>query len=310
MTTKTSPSMIRRYTGPTGHQLLTDAICIQPVVAGERAIAQQLVAKGRLLDLKPGRILIQQDNADNDVYFIVSGEVAININGRDITNRGAGRHVGEMALLDPTARRSATVIAKERTLVLQVAEPEISLIATQHPQLWRRFAVELGSRLRERSKFIPQPHATPVIFIGSSSEALREATWVSNSLNRRPIVSQLWTQGIFHLSKTTIEDLMRTATESDFAALLLTPDDMTASRGKKKVSPRDNAVFELGLFMGALGRDRAFIVTPKGVDLKLPTDLLGMTHLQYTIGNKKTLGKRMTPVSRALWNRIKQLGAR
>jgi predicted nucleotide-binding protein len=129
-------------------------------------------------------------------------------------------------------------------------------------------------------------------------------------LNRRPIVSQLWNKGIFHLSKTDIEDLMRMATESDFAALLLTPDDMTANRGTKKASPRDNTVFELGLFMGALGRDRAFIVTPKGVDLKLPTDLLGMTHLQYAINNNKTLGKRMAPVSRALWNRIKQLGAK
>ncbi len=310
MTSKTSPSLIRRYTGPMGTQLLTDCICAQPVVAGEREIAQQLINKGKLLDLKPKKILIQQNNADNDIYFIVSGEVTININGRDVTSRGAGRHVGEMALLDPTARRSATVIVKDRTIVLRVGEQEISSIAAQYPQLWRRFAVELGSRLRERSKFISQPHATPVIFVGSSTEALKEATWVSDSLNRRPIVSQLWTKGIFQLSKTTIEDLMQTAMKSDFAALFLTPDDMTASRGKKKSSPRDNAVFELGLFMGALGRERAFIVTPKGVDLKLPTDLLGMTHVQYTNGNKKTLGRRMAPVSQALWKRIQQLGAR
>lgn len=310
MITKTSPSILPRYSGPTGNKLLTDCICTQTVVAGERMIAQQLVDKGRLIDLKPGKILIQQDNADNDVYFIVSGEVIINVNGRDVATRSAGRHVGEMALMDLTARRSATVTAKERTLVLRVAEQDISSIAVQCPQLWRRFAVELGSRLRERNQFIPQPHATPVVFIGSSRESLSEATWISNSLNRRPVVSRLWTQGIFQLSKTTIEDLMRMTMESDFAALFFTPDDMTASRGKKKSSPRDNTVFELGLFMGALGRERAFIVTPKGVDLKLPTDLLGMTHVQYANGNQKTLGKRMAPISRALWRRMQQLGAK
>ena len=311
MTTKTSPSMIRRYEGSTGKKLLIKAICDQFVVAGDSAIAQKIVTIGKLLDLKPGKILIKQNDTDNEVYFIVSGEVIININGRNVSNRNAGQHVGEMALLDHTARRSATVIAKERTLVLQVTEKKISSIAVQYPQLWRRFAVELGSRLRERSKFIPQPNATPVIFIGSSKESLNEATWVSNSLNRRLTISRLWTQeGIFNLSKTAIEDLMQMAMESDFAVLLLTPDDMTKSRGKKKASPRDNTVFELGLFMGALGRERAFIVTPKGVDLKLPTDLLGLKHVLYANGNKKTLGKRMAPVSRALWNRIQQLGAR
>ena len=302
--------MIRRYTGATGQQQLMNALCIQPVVAGERVIAQQLIAAGKLLDIKEGKTLIQQGNTDNDLYLIVSGEVAISINGRKIATRGAGRHVGEMALLDPTARRNASVVALERTVALKIAEPEITAIAAKHPEFWRRLAVELAARLRERSRFISQPHATPVIFIGSSSEALTEATWVSDSLNRRPVVSQLWTQGVFQLSKTTIEDLMRMATESDFAALLLTPDDMTASRGKKKSSPRDNAVFELGLFMGALGRERAFIVTPKGVDLKLPTDLLGMTHIQFTQGSKKTVGQRLSSVSRALWNRIQQLGPR
>jgi predicted nucleotide-binding protein len=46
----------------------------------------------------------------------------------------------------------------------------------------------------------------------------------------------------------------------DFAILVLTPDDLTQSRGKQQPSPRDNVVFELGLFIGALGRDRVFMV--------------------------------------------------
>lgn len=310
MTTKTSPSMSKRYNGSAGKKLLISDVCRQTIVAGEQGIAKKLVAAGRLIDLKPGRVLIKQGNTDNDVYFIINGEVIININGRNYLNRFAGQHVGEMALLDSTARRSATVIAKERTLVLQVSEKKVSKLANKYPQIWRNFAVELGARLRERSKFITQPNIEPIIFVGSSKEFLSEATWISNSLNRRPTISRLWTKGIFNLSKTAIEDLMKMTFESDFAVLLFTPDDITISRKKKNPSPRDNTVFELGLFMGALGRERTFIVTPKGVDLKLPTDLLGMKHVLYAKGNKKTLGKRMAPVSRALWDRINQLGTR
>jgi CRP/FNR family transcriptional regulator, cyclic AMP receptor protein len=310
MTTKSSPSMMRRYSGAAGRQQLISALCIQPVVAGEIAIAQQLIAHGKFLDIRPGKILIQQGNADNDLYLIVSGEVGISINGREIAIRGAGCHVGEMALLDPTARRSASVIARERTVALRIAEADVKELANQYPEFWRRLAVELAARLRQRSRFIPEPNATPVIFVGSSNEALTEATWLSDSLNRRPVVSRLWTQGVFQLSKTTIEDLMCMAIKCDYAALLLTPDDMTASRGKKEASPRDNVVFELGLFMGALGRERTFIIASREVDLKLPTDLLGMTHMHFKKGSNKTVGKRLSPVARFLWNRIQQLGAR
>ena len=46
--------------------------------------------------------------------------------------------------------------------------------------------------------------------------------------------------------------------KTDFAVLVLTPDDITLSRGTTIASPRDNAIFELGLFMGTNGRNRTF----------------------------------------------------
>ena len=307
---KSSPSMIHRYSGTTGRRQLASALCTQPVVAGDDAVAQRLIAAGTLLDVKSGETLIQQGDADNELYLIVTGEVGIFVNGREIATRGPGRHVGEMALLDPTARRSASVIAKERIVALRIGEPDVTAIADQYPEFWRRLAVELASRLRERSRFISEPHATPVVFLGCSAEALNEVTWLAKSLNRRAVVSRPWTQGVFRLSETAIEDLTQMATECDFAALILTPDDMTASRGKRRSSPRDNVVFELGLFMGALGRERTFLVIPRGGDLKLPTDLLGMTHVPFAAGDEASIGKRLSPVSRALWKRIQQLGAR
>lgn len=101
---------------------------------------------------------------------------------------------------------------------------------------------------------------------------------------------------------------MRMAGACDFAILLLTADDTTASRGRRKASPRDNVVFELGLFMGSLGRDRTFVVSPKGVDLKLPTDLLGLTNVMYEVDGKGTVGRRMSGIVKTLSKQIQKRG--
>jgi len=263
-----------------------------------------------LHEYRPAKTIVRQGDADNDMYMIVSGSVAVLINKREIAVRSSGTHVGEMALLDPTARRSATLVARERTVALKLSERDVTRIACSYPAFWRRVAVEIATRLRERTRFIREPNAVPIVFIGSSSEALADATCIKGSLSRHNLTCRLWTQGVFQLSQTTIEDLVRASQEVDFAVLFLTPDDMTSSRGRRKASPRDNIVFEIGLFMGAIGRDRTFLAVPKGVDLKLPTDLLGVTHAPYARGGRSPRGKRLRPVSQLLWGRITQLGPR
>jgi predicted nucleotide-binding protein with TIR-like domain len=45
-------------------------------------------------------------------------------------------------------------------------------------------------------------------------------------------------------------------------------------RNDETLGPRDNIVFELGLFMGRLGRERTFIVRPASGPLKIPSDLV------------------------------------
>lgn len=42
--------------------------------------------------------------------------------------------------------------------------------------------------------------------------------------------------------------------------------------GKAAIWPSGQRDFELGLFMGALARKRAFVVAPHGKNLKIPTD--------------------------------------
>lgn len=93
-----------------------------------------------------------------------------------------------------------------------------------------------------------------------------------------------WTTS-FSPGTTTLERLVELAHEVDFAAFVFAQDDWTtadpaaAPGGPGQASPRDNVVFEAGLFGGILGMRRTFILHASGA--KLPTDLLGLTSIRY-----------------------------
>jgi hypothetical protein len=91
----------------------------------------------------------------------------------------------------------------------------------------------------------------------------------------------VWTQAAFLLNRGTLEELIRFARQSDAAVMVFSNDDVARIRGSEVSVTRDNVVFELGLFLGSLGRDSAFIVAPKGADLHLPSDLAGIMIAAY-----------------------------
>lgn len=123
----------------------------------------------------------------------------------------------------------------------------------------------------------------PCVFIGSSSEGRAVAEAIQINMEKDPIDTHIWTQGVFELGSTYIESLLEELNKADFAVLVLTEDDITISRNKETVSPRDNVLFELGLFMGKLGRDRCFFVYDNTRKIKLPSDLAGMNGATYRV---------------------------
>jgi predicted nucleotide-binding protein len=60
--------------------------------------------------------------------------------------------------------------------------------------------------------------------------------------------------GVFGLNQGILDRLLSAANQFDFAILIWAGDDVTESKGLFKVSPRDNVIFECGLFMGAIGK--------------------------------------------------------
>ena len=286
-------SILPRFTGPTGKSRLIEAIKTQALVSGDTSLARALLRSATLYECEPKKTLTTQGQADNDIFLILSGSVSIRINEREVATRSAGTHVGEMALVDQLARRSATVETLERTVLLRLTETRFTRLASEHPELWRRVASEIAARLRERNKYIRTPNNKPVLFIGSSNEGLGIAQEIQSILRPKWVVPRIWTDGVFQASRTSIESLVSLAAYTDFAVLVLTPDDVTISKRNKKASPRDNLIFELGLFMGAIGRDRVFILKPRGRDVKIPSDLFGITWIEYAVAGPKSRRARI-----------------
>lgn len=120
------------------------------------------------------------------------------------------------------------------------------------------------------------------LFIGSSSEGLPVAHHLQAVLEQRSICEvECWDQNVFEPSRYALESLLQVSARVDFAVLVASPDDVTASRGAEGASVRDNIVLEYGLFTGALGRERTYLLATGDRDLKLPTDTLGLTRLPY-----------------------------
>ncbi|MBS1144305.1 MAG: hypothetical protein H6R14_1711 [Proteobacteria bacterium] len=150
------------------------------------------------------------------------------------------------------------------------------------------------------------------VFIASSSEGLDVVNAVRQLLQARlaPFADiEPWTLA-FELSATYIESLEKIADEVDFAILVLTPDDVTTSRKKASLSPRDNVIFELGLFMGALGRERCYLVQEDRPDLKLPTDLLGIHSASFKRPADNDLRAALEAKCGLVAERIAELGSR
>ncbi len=124
----------------------------------------------------------------------------------------------------------------------------------------------------------------PRIFLGSSGKQEKLLQALTRGLEEVAHV-QPWTTS-FNPGTTTLERLLELTQEVDFAAFVFAQDDWTTNSPlasplpeSGQASPRDNVVFEAGLFGGVLGMRRTFILHASGA--KLPSDLLGLTCVRY-----------------------------
>lgn len=127
----------------------------------------------------------------------------------------------------------------------------------------------------------------PTLFIGSSNEAKSIAKDIHTRLQDTAII-RTWYHDTFFPGEHPLDALKREILQADYALLVVTPDDSVIRRNQPGFTARDNILFELGMFMGALGPRRSFyfIVSDHRNgqirDVSIPSDLAGITRLQVT----------------------------
>ncbi|USG65748.1 nucleotide-binding protein [Brevibacillus ruminantium] len=121
----------------------------------------------------------------------------------------------------------------------------------------------------------------PSVFIGSSGKNVKFAKAIHFNLEDETYPTP-WTAHDFQLSSSILDGLIDALEKSDFAVFVFAPDDAATAKDQQVTMVRDNVLFELGLSMGKLGRERTFFVAPRELgDLHIPTDLLGVTYAPY-----------------------------
>nr|WP_294948797.1 STING domain-containing protein [uncultured Mucilaginibacter sp.] len=127
------------------------------------------------------------------------------------------------------------------------------------------------------------------LFIGSSAEQLTTLNEIVALIGDAAECTR-WTNA-FGNNESTLNALIKQTRLSDFAILLATKDDITKQRDEVLTTPRDNVIFEFGLFLGAAGPDKCYLIAEEDADL--PTDLDGITVAKFsrTPGKYNSLDK-------------------
>ncbi len=118
------------------------------------------------------------------------------------------------------------------------------------------------------------------------------------------IESVVWHQDVFKPTSTAFNDLVESTKKYDYAVFCITADDELKYREQDVLAPRDNVIFEAGLFIGALGADRVFLVVSTASGAKVPTDLSGvnlvMWRPQTSANLRSALGPAIVEIKEAI----------
>ena len=162
------------------------------------------------------------------------------------------------------------------------------------------------SRLAEQ--YPSEVRTQPTVFIGSSTENLNLANAMYEHLAKPGFRPRTWEDGVFQPGKVNIEALEGSLSEFDFAVFVMAGDDVRITRGVEEPAVRDNIIFELGLFMGRLGRQRCFLLYPRENEPRLPSDIDGVIRLAYEATEEPTHALKASALK--MLRIVKQLGCR
>jgi CRP-like cAMP-binding protein len=100
------------------------------------------------LDVPAGRVLMRQGEYGHECFVILDGKARVSFRGRRAVMLGPGDSFGEMALLQPRGRRSATVTADTDMDLLVLGSREFATMMEQVPSVARKVMAAVADRVR------------------------------------------------------------------------------------------------------------------------------------------------------------------
>jgi predicted nucleotide-binding protein len=114
------------------------------------------------------------------------------------------------------------------------------------------------------------------LFLAYSSKARATANDIEKFLSSRGVSVRDW-EIDFAPGGTILDELIDASKACLGAIMLLTKDDELLVGEESHAAPRDNVIFEMGLFMEAKGRERVLVIREEGA--KMPADIGGGIYL-------------------------------
>ncbi|KJS34577.1 MAG: hypothetical protein VR74_20085 [Hyphomonas sp. BRH_c22] len=244
-------------------------------------LVERFLEVGVLDQFDPGRDLITEGAEDTDVYFILMGRFELRVKGNVLGERGVNDMVGELALLRPSNKRSATLTAVDPSVVLKVSKEDFQALAEPSSAFWKNVAEVISDRLDLRNQMLPNANERPIVLVVSSGEAIDVVREIETNLGEDGTIGvEPWNK-IFAISTYPLSQLKAAIDRADFVIAIMRGDDVLVSRSKKAKAPRDNVVLEFGMALGSLGLDRSIMLVPTDAQVKLASDNDGLTYVGY-----------------------------
>lgn len=116
--------------------------------AASRKDLQRIARASDEIEVKAGRVLVEQGRLGHEFFLILDGKASVRRNNRKIADLGPGQYFGELSLLDK-GPRDATVVADTDMKLLVLGQREFLGVLDDVPSLAYKILRIMAHRLRE-----------------------------------------------------------------------------------------------------------------------------------------------------------------
>ena len=107
-----------------------------------------------------GMAFSKEGERGDELVVILDGEVEVRRDGALLAVLGPGDFVGEVALLDDSARRTATVVARTPVVVVYIGRHDFEYLTAEVPGLLDSIRATMRARLASNN---PPTHRSPTL---------------------------------------------------------------------------------------------------------------------------------------------------